>query len=161
ATSQAIRGSPDEALGLLLTQAPTFPWTQNGKRPVCMSDEELEASIRESVAELMRRASAPSQRCIMPAVGRIDASHRCGVLSIEVTVESDLDEEGYSITPDREHMAMAELWERAITDLVEIERREDEENVTTAIIRAALEASHSCRSCLLVSHSLIVPTLHS
>jgi len=29
------------------------------------------------------------------------------------------------------------LWERAITDLVEIERRKDEENVTTAIIRSA------------------------
>jgi hypothetical protein len=37
-------------------------------------------------------------------------------------------------------MSEAELWERALADLVEIERREDKKNVTTtAIIRAALE----------------------
>ena len=45
--------------------------------------------------------------------------------SIEITVEIDLDEDGYSFTPDREHLTMAELWERAITDPIEIERREE------------------------------------
>jgi hypothetical protein len=43
-------------------------------------------------------------------------------------------------------MSEAELWERALADLVEIERREDKKNVTTtAIIRAALEASRKVR----------------
>jgi hypothetical protein len=50
------------------------------------------------------------------------------------------DDEDVSSELGREDMSEAALWERAIADLVEIERRQKDAKIT-AIIRAALDAS--------------------